>query len=203
MSGFFAFRRKKLLSILTSVDPLGFKILFDMLLLSGHQIRISEISYRFRNRHAGESKLDWRVQWDFLIQTIYHLMKQVVPHDLISFILVGASGATVQFATLWLGIAVGLRGTQALPAAIGIAMIWNFVLNHYLTFHRHLKINADLAIKFLLYASAVTVGIVINISAANFSMQKLYRGELLASILGICADTIWRFSIAKALIWRR
>jgi dolichol-phosphate mannosyltransferase len=100
MSGFFPFQRKKLLPVLAKVDPLGFKILFDILLLSGREIRITEIPYCFRNRHAGDSKLDRRVQWDFLIQIVCHLLRKIVPHDLISFISVGASGAVVQLATL-------------------------------------------------------------------------------------------------------
>ena len=202
MSGFFAFRRKKLLPILAEVDPLGFKILFDILLNAGRQIRISEIPYRFRKRHAGSSKLDWRIQWDFLIQIIYHLLKQLVPHDLISFLLVGASGAIVELAMLGLGVAAGAPSRPMQAAAIVAATTWNFLLNHCLTFHRQLKISADLAVKFLLYASAVAIGIIIDISAATFSMQKLYATELLASILGVCADTIWRFAVAKAIIWR-
>lgn len=202
MSGFFAFRRKKLLQILAKVDPLGFKVLFDILLLGGHQIRISEIPYHFRNRHAGSSKLDGRIQWDFLIQIIYHLLKQLVPHDLISFILVGASGAIVELTMLGLGVAIGAPNGPMQTAAIGAATTWNFLLNHCLTFHRHLKINADLAIKFVLYATAVAIGIIVDISAATISMQKLYATELLASILGVCADTIWRFAVAKAIIWR-
>ena len=202
MSGFFAFQRKKLLPILAEVDPLGFKVLFDILLIGGRQIRISEIAYRFRNRYAGSSKLDWRIQWDFLIQIIYHLLKQLVPHDLISFVLVGTSGAVVELAMLGLGVVAGTPNGPTQAAAIIAATAWNFVFNHLLTFHRQLRINLDLAIKFALYALAVAIGIIVDISAATFSLQKLNATELLASILGVGADTIWRFAVAKAIIWR-
>jgi dolichol-phosphate mannosyltransferase len=130
-------------------------------------------------------------------------LKKVLPHDLISFILVGASGAVVQFTTEHLCVGTGLPSATAAATGVSAAILWNFLFNHYLTFHRALTFNIDLLVKFILYTLAVMIGIMLNISAATFSLQKLYTNDFIASILGMCVDTIWRFAVAKAVIWRR
>ena len=203
MSGFFAFRRKSLLPVLTRVDPLGFKILLDVLLLGRGQMRVREVPYSFHSRHAGSSKLNWRVQWDFMIQVLYHLMHGFIPHDLISFVLVGASGAVLQFTILGIFYAAGLAAETGQAAAIVSVTLWNFLLNHYLTFHRELKLGRDLLQKFVLYALATAIGIMLNISAATLTLESLRLSRLPESLLGACIDTIWRFAIARSLIWRR
>jgi dolichol-phosphate mannosyltransferase len=49
------------------LSSIGFKILVDLLASSPTPLRVRELPYVFRNRLAGESKLDNRVAWDYLM----------------------------------------------------------------------------------------------------------------------------------------
>ena len=68
MSGFFMVRRDLFLEIAPRLSALGFKILLDIVLTAGRPLKVAEVSYTFRPRHAGESKLDSAVALDFLLQ---------------------------------------------------------------------------------------------------------------------------------------
>src|SRR5207302_4441415 len=53
MSGLFALRRDALERAVRSLSRIGFKILLDVIASSPQPLRVKEIPYEFRNRHAG------------------------------------------------------------------------------------------------------------------------------------------------------
>ena len=66
MSGFFMIRREIVSRLAPHLSPDGFKILVDVILSAGGDLKIVEVPYRFRKRTAGESKLTPLVGIDFL-----------------------------------------------------------------------------------------------------------------------------------------
>jgi dolichol-phosphate mannosyltransferase len=67
MSGFFMLRREVLEGALRRLSGQGFKILLDILASSPRPLRVSELPYEFRERQHGESKLDTRVAWEYIM----------------------------------------------------------------------------------------------------------------------------------------
>ena len=61
MSGFFMIRREAFHDVVRQLSGLGFKILVDIFASSPQPLRFQELPYQFRNRQAGESKLDQQV----------------------------------------------------------------------------------------------------------------------------------------------
>lgn len=66
MSGFFAIDRAIFLDAHPRLKPKGFKILLDLLVHAKPGTPAHELPMRFGKRIAGESKLNWRVQWEYL-----------------------------------------------------------------------------------------------------------------------------------------
>ena len=67
MSGFFMLRREVLEGALRRLSGQGFKILLDILASSPRPLRVSELPYEFRERQHGESELDTRVAWEYIM----------------------------------------------------------------------------------------------------------------------------------------
>jgi dolichol-phosphate mannosyltransferase len=66
MSGFFAINRELFLEAQPRLKPKGFKILLDILVHVRPGTAIHELPMQFGVRRAGESKLDWKVQLQYL-----------------------------------------------------------------------------------------------------------------------------------------
>ena len=64
MAGFLATRRQTFLEI-AELDPIGYKILLEILVKS-HKPKVGEVPIRFQNRLHGESKLSLREQMNYL-----------------------------------------------------------------------------------------------------------------------------------------
>lgn len=73
MSGFFAIRRSSYVAALPYLHPKGFKILLDFLLHLPKGFKAAEVPLHFGYRRAGESKLNYTVQWQF-VQYLYEEM---------------------------------------------------------------------------------------------------------------------------------
>jgi len=67
MSGFFMMRRELLArSTVGQVSGRGFKILLDLVASTRPPPKFSELPYTFRPRHAGQSKFNAAIGWEFL-----------------------------------------------------------------------------------------------------------------------------------------
>jgi dolichol-phosphate mannosyltransferase len=66
LAGFFAVERRRLATLSRSVP--GFKIGLAILAEHGKELRVKEIPIEFRDRDFGESKMNWRVAYDYLRQ---------------------------------------------------------------------------------------------------------------------------------------
>ncbi|HVW67150.1 MAG TPA: polyprenol monophosphomannose synthase [Candidatus Peribacteraceae bacterium] len=70
MSGFFAVNSASYDRIATKLRPTGFKILLEVLAHLPPQSRIFEVPLTFLPRKHGESKLNLKVEWDFVLQIL-------------------------------------------------------------------------------------------------------------------------------------
>ena len=66
MSGFFMLRRETFHRIVRRLSGEGYKILLDLFASSPEPLRFVEVPYTFRERTAGESKVDTAVAWEYL-----------------------------------------------------------------------------------------------------------------------------------------
>jgi dolichol-phosphate mannosyltransferase len=132
MSGFFMLRRDIVARLAPRLSADGFKILVDIVLSAGDELKIVEAPYRFRKRAAGESKLTPLVALDFVGLVGHHASGGLLPIRFVLFALVGAIGLVVHIVAL-----AALRswsGTSDFAAeqlfATLVAMVSNFLLNN-------------------------------------------------------------------------
>jgi glycosyltransferase involved in cell wall biosynthesis len=95
MSGFFMIRRSAFEACVYRLSSIGFKILVDLIVSSPKPLVIRELPFQFRSRHAGESKLDNRVAWDYLMLLADKSIGRYIPTRLLSFSIIGGSGVLV------------------------------------------------------------------------------------------------------------
>ncbi|BFU92216.1 MAG: hypothetical protein NTAFB01_34030 [Nitrospira sp.] len=95
MSGFFMLRRKVLDSTVHHLSGLGFKILLDILATARQPLRVAEVPYHFRDRFAGESKLDEMVIWEYGMSLANKTIGRFVPVRFLTFSIIGGLGVLV------------------------------------------------------------------------------------------------------------
>src|SRR5262245_41261988 len=92
MSGFFMVRRQCLHQALPRLSGVGFQILLVLFASAATPLRFKELPFQFRPRHAGESKLDSQVMWEYLLLLLDKLLGNVVPVRFVAFSMVGGLG---------------------------------------------------------------------------------------------------------------
>ena len=203
MSGFFMIRRDVFLEIAPRLSALGFKILLDIVLSAGRPLSLAEVPYEFRQRHAGESKLDSAVALEFVIQILDRVCGRFIPPRLILFGIVGALGLVVHLAVLRSGMGLGLTFGNAQTAAVTVAILFNYVLNNLITYRdiRHKTAGAWLKglLGFYLVCSA---GAVANVGVGVLVFAAEPRWWL-AGIAGVVVGSLWNFCASTLLVWRK
>jgi dolichol-phosphate mannosyltransferase len=135
MSGFFMLRREVLEGALRRLSGQGFKILLDILASSPRPLRVSELPYEFRERQHGESKLDTRIAWEYMMLIADKLIGHIVPVRFALFALVGGLGLFIHMAVLWFALTIaGAVFDLAQASAAVAAMTSNFFLNNLFTY---------------------------------------------------------------------
>lgn len=202
MSGFFLLRRSFLLEVVHNLEGRGFKILLDLLASSTRAVRVGEVGYRFRARHNGESKLDIRTGFDFLVMLITKLSGGVIGTRFASFGLVGAIGLCLHFAVLSvLYRFLGLGFEPAQSCATMAAMVGNFFLNDLFTYRdRRLK-GAHKVFGLLAFCTGCSFGAIVNVSFA----EMLHRAGSLWFVAGLAGNILsagWNYSVSTLFTWR-
>lgn len=202
MSGFFMLRREVLHGCVYNLSAVGFKILVDIFASSkARELRFKEIPYTFRNRIAGESKLDNQVAWDYGMLLLDKLVGHVVPARFVAFAFIGGLGVFVHMAvlaTLFKGGFASFVNAQA--TATMIAMVFNFAINNVITYRdRQLSGLAwwwGLA-SFMLLCG---VGAAANVGVANYLFNR-DGGWLLSALAGILVGAVWNYAVTSVYTW--
>jgi dolichol-phosphate mannosyltransferase len=203
MSGFFMIKREALHRAVRRLSKEGYKILLDLFASSPNKMRFAELPYTFRERIAGESKLDSAVIWEYLLLIFDKLFGHIVPGRFVMFSMVGVSGVFVHFLCLWAGFKVaGIAFATAQVGATFVAMTSNYALNNLLTYRdrrrRGLKFLTGLATFYLICG----IGVVANVGVANVVFARDYSWWL-AGGAGVLVGTVWNYTASSIFTWGR
>ena len=201
MSGFFMLRRQVLDDAVYRLSSIGFKILVDLVASSPKRLRVKEIPFQFGLRVAGESKLDSRVAWDFLMLLADKTIGRFVPVRLISFAAVGALGVGVHLLVLGLCKSLlALPFVQAQAMAVLVAMVFNFYLNNLLTYRDQQLHGSRWLGGLVKFMAACGLGGAANVGVANY----LYGNDgmwVVSGLAGILVGVIWNYGVTSILVW--
>ncbi len=201
MSGFFMLRRSLFEDIARRLTAQGFKILLDLVLASPRRLKIVEIAYKFRPRHAGESKLDALVLVQFGGLLIDKALGGMVPLRFLSFALVGLIGVLINLVVLQAARRAGMSFSAAQTLGTIVSMVANFQLNNQLTY-RTLRLKGVKAWRGLgLFLVVCSLGAVANIGIANALYAEQTSG-LWAGAAGAAVGVVWNYAVSATLVWR-
>jgi dolichol-phosphate mannosyltransferase len=202
MSGFFMLRREVLEAALRRLSGQGFKILLDILASSPRPLRFRELPYEFRERRHGESKLDTRVAWEYMMLIADKLIGHIVPVRFALFAFVGGIGLVIHMLTLWFALTVaGVAFDPAQASAAVVAMTSNFFINNFFTYRdRRLRGLALLRGLFTFYAICA-LGTVANVGIAGYVFS---RNEVwwLAGLAGVIVGSVWNYAVSSVFTWK-
>jgi dolichol-phosphate mannosyltransferase len=202
MSGFFMLPRPLFENLARRLNGQGFKILLDLVLSSAAPLRVLEIPARFRERAAGESKMDALVVVQFGGLLLDKLSGGFLPLRFFSFGVVGALGVLVHLAILALlrqGTGLGFETEQALATLV--AMAFNFQLNNVITYRDQRLRGPRLWRGLILFMVVCGFGAVANIGIA----QMLYEQQTswtVAGGIGAMIGVVWNYAVSATLVWR-
>jgi dolichol-phosphate mannosyltransferase len=203
MSGFFIVNRKYFDRVAPHLTGAGFKILVDILASSPGPVRLGEVGYQFRNRLRGESKLDANVEFEYLFLVLDKMIGRWVPTRFILFGLVGSVGIIAHLTLLWLLLLYGRADfAAAQTVATFVAMTMNFFLNNSITFRDRRLRGPRLALGYLTFCLACSLGVFINVSFARGLIEAHFPWYI-AGLAGIAISSVWNYGINTVLTWRR
>ena len=202
MSGFFMLRRSVLDLTVRNLSGIGFKILLDILATArDHSLCVAEVPYHFRNRFAGESKLDEMVIWEYGMLLADKMFGRYVPVRFVSFTIVGGLGLLIHmfFLTILLkGIGVDFTASQTVATVI--AMIFNFVLNNTLTYRDQRLHGFDWFKGLLSFMIGCSVGAFANVGIATYLFASQTQW-VLAAVAGVLVGAVWNYVITQLYTW--
>jgi dolichol-phosphate mannosyltransferase len=209
MSGFFLMRREVFDEIAPSLTNEGFKILLDIIVSAdrartrrGKALRIGEVPYTFRPRHAGESKMSSLVVVQFLGLVLSKLTGGLLPASFLLFGLVGGLGVFVHMATL--GVAANVFGFNfywAQIIATIVAMTFNFMLNNELTYANKKLRGWGYLRGLATFYAVCSIGAVANVSVASW-IYVIDHSVWIAGLAGVLMSVVFNYSVTKVFTWR-
>lgn len=209
MSGFFLLRREVLHEVVHNLSGIGFKILLDIFASASRPLKFVEIPYTFRTRHAGESKLDSFVAWEYLMMLFDKKLGKYIPARFIPFIAIGGLGVFIHMTVLWLLFQVMYQSaadTFAFSQIIAalVAMAFNFVLNNQLTYRDRRLRGWHILRGWLSFTAACSFGAVANVGIATYLFQSNALGDIgwiASAIAGIIVGAVWNYAVTSVYTW--
>lgn len=203
MSGFFAMRQDRLISLLPQLSGIGFKILLDVLASAHGSLRVEEVPYKFRNRVSGTSKLSLKIVAEYLTLIIDKTAGRILPTRLILFLMVGGLGVFVQLAALKIFL-ISYRNnfSTAQALAVFVTIAWNFNLNNIITYADRRLTGLDYWRGLLSFYLVCGTGALANIGIGTL----VYTREpvwWIAGVAGAAIGAVWNYSASSLLTWRR
>lgn len=160
MAGFFATSRERLLAM--SGQAAGYKILLELLVQGGDQVRTIEVPIRFEDRQLGQSKLGLSQQLTYLQRLTWLAGGRVSSSSASKFILVGLSGMLVDLLIFHFLISSGSRLGSAHVSAFLVATVTNFVLNYRWSFSGDAHARMSLATRYLRFFIVAVLALMIR-----------------------------------------
>jgi dolichol-phosphate mannosyltransferase len=204
MSGFFMIRRERFQESVRRLSNIGFKILLDIVASSPRPLLVKEIPFRFRERLAGESKLDALVGWEYLMLLADKAFGQIVPIRFFVFGLIGGLGLLVHLAVLWFSLNIlqlTFEFSQAM--ATGVAIVGNFTLNNWLTYHDRRLRGWEFVRGLLSFGLICGFGAVANVGIASWIFTEQHALWWVAGMAGAAMSSVWNYAVTSTVTWRQ
>ena len=203
MSGFFMIRRDAFERVVRNLSGEGYKILLDIFATAKPPLRFDEVSYIFRSRQHGESKLDGAVLWGYLVLIIDKWLGNYIPARLFLFGLVGGFGVVIHFSVLSLSLYVAhIAFTLAQFMATLVAMTFNYIFNNIITYRDKSKSGLAFVRGLMGFYLICSVGLIGNVGVASAIFNANYQWWAAVAV-GIVIGTIWNYAASAMFIWRR
>jgi dolichol-phosphate mannosyltransferase len=204
MSGFFAIDRTAFEEILPRLNPMGFKILLDLLVHAPAGMRAVEVPFTFGARAHGESKLSRRVQIEFLEYLYDAAFGRIIPLTFVEYCVVGTMGVIVHLAAYYVAeLALQEASLASMPLLAGIeaAIVFNFLLNNAWTFS-HAKLRGVRAITgFAKYNVLCGFGALANVAVTTYAYSAHGFSALASLTAGAAIGMVWNYTMARLFTW--
>jgi dolichol-phosphate mannosyltransferase len=201
MSGFFLMRRRAFESCLPQLSGVGFKLLLDLVASSPRPLKVLEMPFRFRERHAGESKLDEQVVWDYLMLLLDKRVGRWIPVRFLAFAGIGLLGVGVHMGALTVAYrGLGLDFMVAQGVATAVAMVSNYAINNQITYRDRRRRGWRWLTGLLSFTAVCSVGAVANVGVADFLFGRDGRW-VPAALAGIVVSAVWNYAASAFFTW--
>jgi dolichol-phosphate mannosyltransferase len=209
MSGFFLMKREVFDEIAGSLSSEGFKILLDIVVSAsrklsaeGRELKIGEVDYTFRQRNAGESKMNPLVVVQFLGLVVSKMTGGFLPTSFLLFAGVGAIGVLVHVAVLALcANLLHFNFVNSQIVATIVSMTTNFLLNNEFTFADKKLKNWNFVFGLVSFYVICSIGAIANVSVASW-IFGMDRSLYFAGILGALMSMVFNYAVSRAITWR-
>jgi dolichol-phosphate mannosyltransferase len=202
MSGFFMLPRVLFEDLARGLNGQGFKILVDLVLSSTAPLRVLEVPARFRERTAGESKMDALVMIQFGGLLLDKVFGGLLPLRFFSFGLVGALGILIHLTVLALlrqTTVLGFETEQTLATVV--AMMFNFQLNNAITYRDQSLKGPRLWRGLILFIVVCGFGAIANVGIAQVLYEQ-HTNWTIAGGIGAMIGVVWNYAVSATLVWR-
>jgi dolichol-phosphate mannosyltransferase len=202
MSGFFMLPRQLFNDLAPRLNGEGFKILLDLAMSARHPLKVVEVPFTFRERVAGESKLDILVMIQFAGLLADKVLGGVLPLRFLSFALVGGLGLIVHLLVLT-GVHALSSASFAVAQVIAtlVAMVFNFFVNNQITYRDQRLRGPRQWRGLLLFMLVCGLGAIANVGIAS----SLHAGQwswTIAGAAGALIGLVWNYAVSATLVWR-
>ena len=206
MSGFFLVRRSTFDLLAPRLSGLGFKILLDIFSSAKGKVKFEEISFNFKKRQYGVSKLDSLVIWEYLLLLWQCKFGKIIPAKFLSFCLIGGSGVIVHIIILYILIKNDIKFLNAQAISTIVAMTTNFFLNNILTYRDNRKKGLAAIKALILFYLTCGIGAIANIGISNILFISNVNGLsgiwYISGIIGALVGSIWNFLMSTLVTWK-
>ena len=202
MSGYFMTRRAVFDDVVSDLSQQGYKILLDLLTAARRPLRVVEIPYVFRERVAGESKLDAIVVAEYLLLLIEKFSRGLLPPRFMLFSMVGGLGLVVHLSTLQGLKLFSPSFIEAQTIATLVAMTFNFLLNNLTTYRSERLRGSQALVGYFIFCATCSLGAIANLGVANFVIGHSASWAF-AGAAGAIMSAVFNFSLSTRFVWGR
>jgi dolichol-phosphate mannosyltransferase len=192
MAGFFMVRREAVERVAPRLESSGFKVLFDLLACQPTPLRVKELAYSFKERAAGESKMDARVVLEYFGLLAARLSGDLVSPDFLFFLVIGSTGLAVHMLVLALTQRLPLTSAQALAALT--AMTSNYLLGNYITYRDRRRSGWRLIRGYIRFCAICALGLAGSVAVATV-LHAHGVPRLLAGLVGAGCGAVWNYIV--------
>ena len=199
LTGFFIINRNFFINNYKKFSNVGFKLLLDIILSTKKTIKYSEISFEFKKRYSGESKLNSKVFIDFIILIIDKLIGKIIPGRYFIYSLIGSLGIIFQLITFYI-LSNFINFNYSLLTSIILTIYFNYVLNNEFTYSDLKKKGTKFYKGLIRYYFFCSFGAVFNFISAKIIFDNL-SNIYIAVVIGAFVGSIWNYSMNTSYNW--